>query len=290
MIGLYAIAEILSRILNPSSQTISHQTSSRLISLPRFRDFMNRRGPLWRGTLIGTCIGIIPGAGATPAAFIAYGTESNYGRNRKLLGTGTPDGLICTQAAATASVGGALIPLFTLGIPGSITDAVILGALQLHDVYPSPIVFAKEPAVIYPIFAGVFIAIALTAVVTALSIRGMIAVLRIPPAVLSAFIMLFSLIGAYTLRSNIADVWVAVGAAVLGLGLKWAQIPIGPLLLGVILGPLAENNLIESLAMSSNHWAIFLRPVSAVFLGLSVIVFIVSALAFRRRSELASVE
>lgn len=282
MIGLYAVGEILGRVREQGWE-VKQQTAYSGFALPPLRELLRRWRTFLRGTSVGAVIGALPGAGATVASFVSYGLEKQYGAARNELGTGAPEGLAVTQSAATASVGGALIPLLTLGIPGSVADAIILGALQLHEVYPSPLVFRTQPHLIYSIFASVYVALALTVVVTLVSMRAMVAVLRVRPAVLMTFILLLSVVGAYVERSSIGDVWVAVGCGVLGYILNRLRFPTAPLLLGVILGPLAETNFVTTMVSYHNDWTVFFtHPISALFLALSAVSFLLPILKVGR--------
>ncbi|MDE2572939.1 MAG: tripartite tricarboxylate transporter permease, partial [bacterium] len=272
MIGLYAIGEVLARV-REGVLNIKQRAPGGLV-LPPLREVAKRWATFVRGTAVGTLIGALPGAGATVASFVSYGIEKQYGKAGHQLGSGVPEGLAVSQTAATASVGGAIIPLLTLGIPGSAADAVILGALQLHNVDPGPMVFQSQPNLIYPIFASVYVALAITVVVILASLRAMVSILRVPPALLVSFILILSLIGAYTERSDLGDVWIAVLCGILGYVLSRLHFPTAPLLLGVILGHLAESNFVETMISYHNDWAVFFtRPVSALFLVLAALSF-----------------
>jgi putative tricarboxylic transport membrane protein len=149
-----------------------------------------------RSSIIGIIIGIVPGAGATIASFVSYGVEGQYGRRRDKIGTGIPEGIVAPQAAATSSVGGAMIPLITMGIPGSGATAIILGAFLLHGMQPGPQVFFKSPEIVYAVFASMFVGIIGMCLIGYFFIKALVKVLDAPEALVSAFVIMFCFIGA----------------------------------------------------------------------------------------------
>jgi putative tricarboxylic transport membrane protein len=238
-------------------------------------------------------MGIVPGAGATVGSFVAYGVEKQFGKYRREVGNASPAGIIGPQTAATATVAGAFIPMLVLGIPGSASAAVILAALLLHDVQPGPQIFETQPQVIYTILAALLVGVVLMFIVGLLSARPMIRVLRVPEAYVSAFVVLFSFIGAFALRNSIADVWIMVTFAVLGVVMQRAGYPVAPLVLGAILGPLAERFFLTTMISYANDWTIFItRPLSGALTGLWVaVVVLLGVKAYRRsRSHVGSEE
>jgi putative tricarboxylic transport membrane protein len=244
------------------------------------------KGMFARSTILGTVIGLVPGAGATIASFVAYGFESQFGRRRKLMGTGIPEGIVAPQAAATASVGGALVPLLALGIPGSGATAVILGAFMLHGVQPGPQVLLTSAGMVYTIFASLFIGIVLMCVVGFFAIRPLVKVLDAPEAVVSAFIMVLCFVGALSIRSNVTDLWLMIAFGFIGYLFERFRFPIAPLVLGAILGPLAEEAFMNSMISFGNDWTVFFtRPISGTvmfFVALTLLLPFFTAWRARR--------
>lgn len=284
MVGAYGIGEVLTRLNTGfKSQSQSGQqagTSSRFkTSLPSLAEMLRMKFTFARGTLTGVLVGIVPGAGATVSAFVAYGVESQYGKNGKQLGTGIPDGIIAAKSAATASVGGALIPLLAMGIPGSGATAIILAAFLLHGIQPGPQVFASSPELVYTVFASVFVAIIGMCVLGYFAIKPLCKVLDAPEAIVSAFVVLFCFVGAFAARNNMSDLYVIVAFGIVGFLFERFKFPIAPMVLGTILGPLAESNFMTTMVSHNNDWTVlFTRPISGSVLALAAIGLVYPAL------------
>jgi putative tricarboxylic transport membrane protein len=228
------------------------------------------RATFARSSIVGVLCGIVPGAGATIASFVAYGVEAQYGKRRRELGTGIPEGIVAPQVASTASVGGHMVPLLTLGIPGSGATAVILGAFLLHGVQPGPQIFQTQSALVYAIFASVFLGVIGMGLLGFFAIRPLIKVLYLPEAIVSVFVVLFCLIGAYSEHNNISDLWMIVVFGIVGYLFERWRFPIAPMVLGCILGPVAENSFMTSMIAYSNDWTVFFtRPISGVVMLLT---------------------
>lgn len=270
MVGAYAVAEVLSRLeegfVSPSLQQVGKIQTS----FPSFKEVRGSLALFFRSVGIGSIVGAVPGAGATVASFVSYGVEKQYGKNRKEMGNGAPEGIVASQSAATASVGGALIPLLTLGIPGSGATAVILGAFLLHGIQPGPQVFATSPAMVYTIYASVFLSLFMMSLIGYLAVKPLCKVLDAPEALTSAFIMVLCFVGAFTIRNNISDVWMMVIFGLIGYCMERFNYPIAPLVLGSILGPLAERAFMTTMISYSNDWTVFFtRPISGTVMVIS---------------------
>jgi putative tricarboxylic transport membrane protein len=244
------------------------------------------KGTFARSSLVGMLVGIVPGAGATVASFVGYGVEGQYGRRRDKIGTGIPEGIVAPQAAATSSVGGAMIPLMTMGIPGSGATAIILGAFLLHGMQPGPQVFLKSPDIVYAVFASIFVSVIGMCVLGYFFIKGLVRVLDAPEALVSAFVVLFCFVGAIASRNSLNDLWVLIAFGILGFLFEKYRFPIAPLVLGSILGPIAESNFMTTMISFQNDWTVFFtRPVSGIILAASVVAILFpSYSAWRRRT------
>jgi putative tricarboxylic transport membrane protein len=174
-------------------------------SLPGWKELRGLKAMFLRSSILGHIVGIVPGAGATIASFVTYGVEGQYGKRRKELGTGIPEGIVAPQAAATASVGGAMIPLLTMGVPGSGATAVILGAFLLHGIQPGPQVFITSANMVYTVFASLFLGIILMCILGYFAIRPLVKILDFPEAVVSVYIMLLCFVGALSIRNSLSD-------------------------------------------------------------------------------------
>ena len=238
-------------------------------TLPGLRALRERSGSLARGTALGTVCGVVPGAGATVASFLAYGVEKQAGKDRANVGKGSPNGVIAPQAASTATVGGHFTVLLVLGIPGSAASAVILGALLIHNVKPGPQILQQQPELVYTIIAALLVSVLLMAVIGVLATKPMIRMLNVPEPYVAVIIVLFAYIGAFAIRNSLSDVWIMVLFAVLGYLMQRTGYPVAPLVLGAILGPLFERYFVTSMIASDNSLSIFVD--NAVSLSLVII-------------------
>jgi putative tricarboxylic transport membrane protein len=276
MVGAYGVGEVLVR-LEQGFQTPPVQAGGRVATrFPSIREAWGVRATLARSSVLGIILGIIPGAGATIASFVSYGTEAQYCKRRELLGTGIAEGIVAPQTASTATVAGHMVPLITLGIPGSGATAVILGAFLLHGVQPGPQVFVRDPGLVYAIFASLFVGVIGMCLMGYFAIKSLIKVLYLPEAVTSAFVVMFCFIGAFSARNNITDLWMIVIFGIVGYVFERFRFPIAPMVLGCILGTQAESAFMTSMISYQNDWTIFFtRPISGV-----VMVFVAIALGY----------
>ena len=279
MVGAYGLGEVLVRLEQGFTSPSLKEVGKIKTSLPSLAEMLKVKITLVRSSIIGIVVGIVPGAGATIASFVSYGVEGQYGRRRDKIGTGIPEGIVAPQTAATSSVGGAMIPLITMGIPGSGATAIILGAFLLHGMQPGPQVFFKSPEIVYAVFASMFVGIIGMCLMGYFFIKALVKILDAPEAVVSAFVVMFCFIGALAGRNSVNDLWVIVAFGVLGWLFEKYNFPIAPLVLGSILGPLAESNFMTTLISYQNDWTIFFtRPVSGVILVLSLIALVFPAI------------
>jgi putative tricarboxylic transport membrane protein len=275
MVGAYGVAEVLARLERGFVTKPIGTVAGARTELPSLSDIGAVKGMFLRSSILGNVIGIIPGAGATIASFVSYGLESQFGRRKAEMGSGIAEGIVAPQSAATASVGGALVPLLALGIPGSGATAVILGAFMLHGVQPGPQILLTSADMVYTIFASLFIDIVLMCVLGFFAIRPLVKVLDLPEAVVSAFIMVFCFIGALSIRSNVTDLWLMIGFGFIGYLFDRFRFPIAPMVLGVILGPLAEEAFMNSMISFQNDWTVFFtRPISGTLMALVVLTLL----------------
>ncbi|MCH8466396.1 MAG: tripartite tricarboxylate transporter permease [Roseinatronobacter sp.] len=270
MIGLFAISEVIDLIA--TNRDLRPSKGVNVQSKVTLRDFWDVRGAIFRGSAIGSILGVIPGAGATPGAVIAYGIEKQVSPDGDKFGTGIMAGLAAPEAAKNATTGSAMVPLLTLGIPGSAATAIMLAAMMLHGVNPGPLLFLNDPTMVYTIFAAMILANILMIFAGIGVAQFFSTLMKTPPAVLGAFIILLSIIGAYGVRNNIFDVYVCIFFGFVGWGMKRIGFPTAPLVLGVILGPLAERYFMTSLANYNQDWTVFFtRPISGTILALAAV-------------------
>ena len=291
MVGAYGIGEVLTRLHQGYGATSLGRLGGLRTELPRLREIGRVKAALARSTLVGLLVGVVPGAGATIASFVSYGAEGQYGKRREELGTGIPEGIVAPQTAATSSVGGAMIPLLTMGIPGSGATAIILGAFMLHGVQPGPQIFTnpEQSQMVYAVFASIFIAVLGMCVLGYFAIKLLVRVLEFPQALVSAFVVMFCFIGAFAVRNNMSDLYVLAAFGVLGFLFDRWRFPIAPLVLGSILGPLAENTFMTTMISFDNDWTVFFtRPVAGVVMALAILALVLPVIRrLLRRPKIA---
>jgi putative tricarboxylic transport membrane protein len=271
MVGAYGLGEVLLRLEKGFTSPTLEKLGKIETKLPAAREIWGVKGTFARSSILGIVVGIVPGAGATIASFLSYGLEAQYGRRRKEMGSGVPEGIVAPQAAATASVGGAMIPLLTMGIPGSGATAIMLAAFMLKGVQPGAQVFLTQPELIYAIFAAVFASLIGMVLMGYFAIKALVKVLDLKEAPVSAFVVMFCFIGALAARNNVNDLWTIVAFGAVGYLFEKFRFPIAPMVLGAILGPLAESYFLTSMISAQNDWTVFFtRPVSLALIVLSL--------------------
>jgi len=238
-----------------------------------------------RGSVVGFAVGLMPGAGATVAAFLAYVIERRFSRHPERFGKGALDGVAAAESANNASVSGALAPMLALGIPGSTGTSVLLAALILQGIRPGPMLMTQEPVLVWSLIASMFIGNVILLVLNLPLAPVFASLLRIPYAYLAPGILAVSLVGAYASTLSFYTVVVAIGFGVVGYLMIKAELPRAPLVLAVVLAPLLESSLRQALLLSLGSPLIFVeRPIAAVLLALvAVSIVLPVALMLRRR-------
>ena len=271
LIGLFSIPEALELAGEASSSRITvGKVTGKMFY--KFSEYFRMKTTLLKSSLIGTIIGIIPAAGPEVAPFVAYSEAKRASKTPEAFGTGIPDGIVASEAANNGVTGGSLIPLLTMGIPGSAVAAVYLGALTIHGLRPGPMLFINDPGLIYGLFIGFFI-VQFSLIAMGLPGSTLFAqVVRLPRNIIASYIFFFSIIGALAMNGNIFDVWVMLGFGLLGYAMKKLGFPAPPIVLGLVLGPILELNLFSSLSMSHGSLLIFVtRPLCIIILSLSAL-------------------
>jgi putative tricarboxylic transport membrane protein len=290
MVGAFGLGEIFTRMELGFKSVPLDKVDKVRTRLPRLKEVSAAKTTFARGTLIGLLVGIVPGAGATVASFLSYGIEAQYGKRRRMMGSGIPEGIVAPQTAATASVGGAMIPLITMGIPGSGATAIILGAFLLHGLQPGPQVFQTSSNIVYAVFASLFVGVVGMCLIGYFAAKLLVRVLEFPEVIVSAYVVMCCILGAFAARNNITDVWLMVIFGVIGYLFERFRFPIAPLVLGVILGPLAETNFMTTMISFDNDWTVFFtRPVSGGVMAAALLTLAFPVIRrLRRRARLAA--
>lgn len=285
MIGFFALAEIFHRVekgqLSFKSPGVLERMSDQLAGVWRERKVLVR--PLLQSSLLGTFIGIIPGAGSAVASFLSYGQARSYASDREEFGEGAVGGVIASEAANSSSVGGALVPLVALGIPGSATDAVLLGALALHGLVAGPELITTEPGLVYGIFLTVLLSNVLIFIFGFYGNSLFSQVTRISPRLLYPLIICLSLLGSYTIRNSLIDCWVCLASGLVGWLCKREGIPAAPIVLGLVLGGMLEINFRRAILIGGP--SVFFESPGALMMLLLSLGFLIWPLIGRWRGR-----
>lgn len=252
--------------------------------LPAIADLRRIRLPVGIGSVVGTFLGILPGAGGPIAAFISYDYAKKTTRRRDRFGRGAVEGVAAPEAANNAVTGGALIPMMTLGIPGDPVTAILIGALLAHGLAPGPLLFVEQADFAYGLMFSFFWANVFNLLIALAGLRLLVKVVAAPRTLLMPAVAILCVVGAWSLRNSLFDVYVMFGFGLLGLAMKWLDMPVVPLLLALVLGRQLEENLRIALTGSQGDVTVFFTsPFSALFLGLSVVSVIWSIAGARRQ-------
>ncbi|NKC13010.1 MAG: C4-dicarboxylate ABC transporter permease [Gammaproteobacteria bacterium] len=249
LVGLFALSEVMIGA-ERASQKIEFTQSSLTVKLPGLKTLRKMKDVLLRSSLIGTVIGIIPGEGAAVGAFFAYSEAKRRSKSPERFGTGIPEGIVAPETANNATVGGALVPTLTLGVPGSPAAAVLLGALLIQGLAPGPKLFTERPDIMYSIFIGLFVINVLMIFIGLIAIRFAARLIMVPAGVIVPTVMLLSFVGIYSVSNSLFNVGVLLGAGILGYVVRKLGYSIAPLSIGFVLGPILENSLRQSLTIA----------------------------------------
>jgi len=270
IIGLFAVAEVLNRIREMKGmEGIRARAKAKLPSLKVINQL---KGLLLRSSFIGTFIGILPGVGATTAAFVSYSEAVRWSKHPEKFGTGIPEGVAAPEAANNSACGGAMVPLLTLGIPGSAGTAIMLGAFLIHGLKPGPLLFMQQSKLVYSIFVGMLLANLSIIILAKLFIRYFSKVIELPYNILGPGIIIFCVVGSFAIRNNFGDIWIMILFAIIGFFMERYGYPLAPIILGIVLGPIAEENLRQAMIISGNNPMVLLSsPLSATLIILSAV-------------------
>lgn len=283
MIGLFAAAEAF-KMLSESGRAAEVKTVIGRI-LPSRENMRKIWGTMLRSSGLGTAIGVIPGAGSDIAAFVSYGEAKRFSKEPEQFGKGSVQGVAAAEAGANGCTGGAMLPMLTLGIPGDAVTAIMLGALTLQGLQPGPRLFQENGDLVFMLFAGLLLCYVLLLVMALGSLRFVARMVQIPKSVLMPVIMVLAVAGAYAIGNSMFDVGVMLVAGVAGYLMLKAGIPASPMVLGLVLGPMAESNFRRALTLSDGSYDfLYTRPITAFLLALAVLTMFAPAVsAWRRR-------
>ncbi|NSL52498.1 tripartite tricarboxylate transporter permease [Calidifontibacillus erzurumensis] len=264
-VGLFALGEVFKTILEKDDGGGAIAKVGRI--LPTKKDLKDSSAPIIRGSLLGFFIGVLPGAGATLASFFSYVAEKKLSKNPEKFGQGAIEGVAGPEAANNGASGGALIPLLTLGIPGSGTTAILMGALIMYNVQPGPLLFSDHPKVAWGLIASMFIGNVMLLLLNMPLVKVFAKIIETPKKYLLPIIIAISIFGVYAVQFTVFDLLLLIACGVVGYFLTKNDFPVAPLVLGLVLGPMIENNMRRALTQSNGDYMIFLQsPLSLSFL------------------------
>ena len=265
IMGLFGVAEVIANV----EQVMKHEVVTTKVRdlFPTLRDWRDSFWPIIRGSFLGFFIGVLPGPAPVISAFSSYAIEKKLSRHPEKFGTGVIQGVAGPEAANNAATGGAFIPLFTLGIPANSVIAVLLGAFMIHGIQPGPTLISKYPDFFWGTIMSMYLGNAMLLVLNLPLIGLWVQVLKVPYPILFPLILLFCLVGVFSLNYSQVEVWLMIGFGVFGYIARKFRLEMAPLVLALVIGPMMENNLRLSLIISQGDPMVFLeRPISAAFI------------------------
>lgn len=284
MIGLFAMSQAFISIEEIKTKDILDQKVDRVLPTKEDLKTIFKIAPITG--LIGTFIGIIPGAGADIGAFVSYNEAKRMSKYPEKFGTGITDAIAASEGGNNGVTGGAMIPMLTLGIPGDATAAIMIGALTIQGLQPGPMLFSENKVLMYTIFVGLFLANAVMLILGLSGIKLFTKVLAIPKTVLTPMIMILCIVGSFAINMNLFDVGIMVGFGIMGYFFHKLEIPTSPAVLALILGPLAESHFRRALLMSGGAATTFVAtPIAIFFFFMSVITLFWPMISRKRQAK-----
>jgi putative tricarboxylic transport membrane protein len=274
-IGTFAIGEVLANLTSKTGGQMFKVPKGLRNLMPNWQDMKDSWFAFLNGSIVGFFIGVLPGAGSTIASFVSYGIEKAVSKHPEKFGTGVVEGVAAPEGANNSETGGALVPLLTLGIPGSATTAILLAAFILWGLRPGPLLIQDHPEIFWGLVASMYVGNVMLLILNLPLVPVFAQILRLPAYVLYPLILGVSIVGVYSVDQRLFDAWLVGGFGLLGYLMRKMDYPAAPLILGLVLGDLMENALRQSLMMSQGDVSIlYSRPLAAVMLVLTVLVLI----------------
>jgi len=288
LVGVYAFAQLMRELeqrRGGEAAPLVGSSVTLLVSHGRvIREIFSQWTNLLRSTLIGLWIGVLPAVGGSAANMLAYDQAKKFSRYPERFGTGIPDGIIAAESSNNANVAGSLITMMAFGIPGDAVSAVMIGALIIHGIQPGPLFISSRPELAYGMFAAYFLATLVTVPMAAALLRLLVRAVSVPLYFLVPVILVLGGVGAYAINNLVANVWTFFLFGILGYLMVKLEFPLAPLILGLILGDQIEVNLIRAIMTEPNPFLFLTRPISGLFLILSVVSFAWGVVQARRQA------
>jgi len=273
VIGLFGLTEVITQALDLTARETIKQKVGRVV--PSLSDFKIILRNMFHPTWIGILIGALPGAGGSIASIISYNRAVQASKEPERFGTGIPEGIISCETANNASIGGSMVPLLSLGIPGSSVAAVLLGAMMMHNILPGPMLFVQNGELVHTLFAGMAMANVAMLILGLAAAKVSPKIVNLPKSALLPTITVLCAVGAYAINNSLFDVGIMLVCGVAGFFLKEFGISAGPIILGLILGPIAEENFRGALEISGGNLSIFItKPISLTILILTLALLV----------------
>jgi len=273
IMGLFGVAEVISNVEEEMKREIITAKVKNL--LPNLRDWKDSFWPIIRGSFLGFFIGVLPGPAPVISAFSSYAIEKKLSKYPEKFGTGVIQGVAGPEAANNAATGGAFIPLFTLGIPANSVIAILLGAFMIHGIQPGPMLISKYPDLFWGTIMSMYLGNIMLLILNLPLIGLWVKVLKVPYPILFPLILLFCLVGVFSLNYSNVEVALMIGFGVFGYLARKFQFEMAPLVLAIVIGPMMENNLRLALTISQGDpWIFIQKPISAVFIIVSLVLLI----------------
>jgi putative tricarboxylic transport membrane protein len=283
--GLFGISEVLSNI-EGELNTEKHILKTKIAHLfPTRHDWKRSIGPISRGSILGFFLGLLPGGGALLSSFFSYAIEKKLSKHPEEFGQGAIEGVAGPETANNAGAGGAFVPMLSLGIPSNVVMAILLGALMIHGVAPGPNLLTKHPEIFWGTIASMYLGNVMLLILNLPLVGMWVQVLKIPYRVLMPLVLIFCLIGAYSLNNNPMEVILMIVFGIVGYVLRKFEYEEAPLVLAFILGPMMETNFRQSMIISGGSLAIFVtRPICAVAMVLSALLLVSVSFSHYRKT------
>lgn len=289
MIGIFAFSQLLGNIEKLKDEKSETKKIDTNVTIPYgqiLKDMAGQKLNTLRSSLIGSLVGALPGTGGTVANFLSYDQAKKFSKHPEEFGKGTPSGIVASEASNSAVAGGAFVPTLALGIPGDLPMAIMMGVLILHGITPGPMMFEQNPILVGAIYASLLIGAVVMVLCNLLLVRWFAKIALIPQQILVPVVLMLCAIGAYALNNNLFDIWVLFIFGIIGYLLWKAEVPLTPLILGVVLGNNLERQLFRALELNESWWTFLTRPLSALFLALAVASIVFSLYQDRKIQRL----
>lgn len=281
MIGMFAVTEILKNTHKPPKKmdAVDGGKGQTNTKMPTFKELWDIKGTIARSSLLGTFVGILPGAGATIASFLSYSTESKISKNGSKFGTGIIDGIAASECANNGATGGSMVPLLSLGIPGGNAAAIMMSALVMKGVQVGPLLLRTQPQYLSSVFASMMVTNILMVVVSIGIAKVFAKILAVPYDILGPVIIMLATIGAYALKNGTGDVMLMVIAGIIGYLFSKLGFPSAALVLGLVLGEMCESNLRRAITVANgNAFQAFSSPIAAVVMIACIVMLLAPAI------------